>query len=160
MRASGAVQLEGGVGAWSSCTKVLNSCSWLGRLPLPSACLLAQPARSWPSLLWRCAGAQEGRAEIAQAHITLTRHGAYELTRPDHEENACHQVHKRLIPTVSVSDIFFHLSVARDTTKDIRDTHFHYKRVPHHSQKLCHIMSFSRTFQNIPQYSTSPEFLG
>ena len=91
-RASGEVQLEGGVGAIRTKVQQLQ----LARLGCPpSACL---PAAGPEAPRMRIAKldmalAQKMARRMWRTRTThLTRHGAYELTRPDHEENACHQV--------------------------------------------------------------------
>ena len=91
-RASGEVQLEGGVGAIRTKVQQLQ----LARLGCPpSACLPAAgpEAPRMRNGKLEMAPAQEKARRIWRRRTRhLTRHGAYELTRPDHEENACHQV--------------------------------------------------------------------
>ena len=92
-RASGEVQLEGGVGAIRTKVQQLQLASRLG-CP-PSACLPAagpQAPRMRNGKLDAAHAQEKARRMWRRRSTHLTRHGAYELTRPDHEENACHQV--------------------------------------------------------------------
>ena len=90
-RASGEVQLEGGVGAIRTKVQQLQLASRLG-CP-PSACLPAAGPQAPRMRNGKLDAAQEKARRMWRRRSThLTRHGAYELTRPDHEENACHQV--------------------------------------------------------------------
>ena len=73
-------------------------------LPYP-ACLACPPAAGPVAPRMRTSG----EADIAHAQTRLTRHGAYELTRPDHEENACHQVQKKKFQQHLPALLFFQL---------------------------------------------------
>ena len=91
-KASGEVQLEGGVGAIRTKVQQLQ----LARLGCPpSACLPAagpEAPRMRNGKLGIARAQEKARRIWRTRTMHLTRHGAYELTRPDHEENACHQV--------------------------------------------------------------------
>ena len=120
-------------------------------LPYP-ACLACPPAAGPVAPRMRTSG----EADIAHAQTRLTRHGAYELTRPDHEENACHQVQKKKFQQHLPALLFFsapqnpELSWAQSSRIPI-SCRSPLHKIPQNSQKLKpHYAMFS----NIPEHSS------
>ena len=77
---------------WGRAAQRFNSCSWPGCPPQP-ACLACPPAAGPVAPRMRTRG-QGG--DCAGADLTNKTRRIYELTRPDHEENARHQVKTKI----------------------------------------------------------------